>query len=87
MPAVTKIVFLGASSASFGMSMFRDLLSTHDLAGSQLVLVGRSAERLGRSERLARLLNEPSGAGLKIEATTDWRKVHPGGCCLRANAP
>ena len=28
MTAVTKIVFLGASSASFGISMFRDLFST-----------------------------------------------------------
>ncbi|WP_244430171.1 hypothetical protein [Bradyrhizobium liaoningense] len=28
----TKIVFLGASSASFGMSMFRDLFSRPDAA-------------------------------------------------------
>ena len=28
MTAVTKIVFIGASSASFGISMFRDLFST-----------------------------------------------------------
>ncbi len=34
MARTTKIVFLGASSASFGMSMFRDLFSTRDLAGS-----------------------------------------------------
>ena len=54
MAAVTKIVFLGASSASFGMSMFRDLFSTPDLAGSQLTLVGRSAERLGHSQRQGR---------------------------------
>ena len=73
MAAVTKIVFLGASSASFGLSMFRDLFSTHDLAGSTLVLVGRNAERLARTERLAKLLNEKSGAGLKIESTIDWR--------------
>jgi alpha-galactosidase len=73
MAAVTKIVFLGASSASFGLSMFRDMFSTHDLAGSTLVLVGRNAERLARTERLAKLLNEKSGAGLKIESTVDWR--------------
>lgn len=78
MAPVTKIVFLGASSASFGMSMYRDLFSARDLAGSSLVLVGRNAERLGRSERLARLLNEKSGAGLKIEATTDWRAALDG---------
>ncbi|OYW10709.1 MAG: hypothetical protein B7Z53_00300 [Rhodospirillales bacterium 12-71-4] len=45
MAAVTKIVFLGASSASFGISMFRDLFSSQDLAGSTLVLVGRNPER------------------------------------------
>ena len=73
MAPVTKIVFLGASSASFGMSMFRDLFSTRDLSGSTLVLVGRNADRLGRSTRLAKLLNEKAGAGYRIEATTDWR--------------
>ena len=73
MTPVTKIVFLGASSASFGISMFRDLFSSHDLAGSTLILVGRNVDRLARAERLAKLLNEKSGAGLKIECTTDWR--------------
>jgi alpha-galactosidase len=78
MPAITKIVFLGASSASFGISMFRDLFSTHDLAGSTLVLVGRNPARLGRSKRLAEILNEKTGASLKIEATADWRAALDG---------
>jgi alpha-galactosidase len=78
MTAVTKIVFIGASSASFGISMFRDLFSNHDLAGSTLVLVGRNAERLARAGRVAKLLNEKSGAGLKIECTTDWRAALDG---------
>ncbi len=78
MTAVTKIVFLGASSASFGISMFRDLFSSHDLAGSTLVLIGRNVDRLARAERLAKLLNEKSGAGLKIESTTDWRAAFDG---------
>ncbi len=78
MPATTKIVFLGASSVSFGISMFRDLFSTHDLAGSTLVLVGRNARRLERSRRLAELLNVKTGASLKIEATTDWRAALDG---------
>ncbi|MBR1279708.1 alpha-glucosidase/alpha-galactosidase [Bradyrhizobium sp. AUGA SZCCT0283] len=76
--AVTKIVFLGASSASFGISMFRDLFSSQDLAGSTLVLVGRNADRLARAMRVATLLNEKSGAGLKIECTTDWRAALDG---------
>jgi alpha-galactosidase len=78
MAAVTKIVLLGASSASFGLSMLRDLFSTQDLAGSTLVLVGRDTERLARTERVARLLNEKSGTGLKIESTVDWRAALDG---------
>ncbi len=78
MVAVTKIVFLGASSASFGLSMYRDLFSTRDLAGSTLVLVGRSADRLARAEGVAKLLNEKTGAGLKIETTTDWKAALDG---------
>lgn len=73
MAAVTKVVFLGASSASFGLSMLRDLFSTRDLAGSTLVLVGRNTERLARTEQVAKLLNQKANAGLKIESTTDWR--------------
>jgi alpha-galactosidase/6-phospho-beta-glucosidase family protein len=73
MATVTKIVFLGASSASFGLSMLRDLFSTQDLVGSTLVLVGRDTERLARTERVAKLLNERAGTGLKIESTVDWR--------------
>jgi alpha-galactosidase len=41
------------------------------MAGSTLLLIGRNVDRLARTERLARLLNEKSGAGLKIERTTD----------------
>jgi alpha-galactosidase len=78
MTAVAKIVFLGASSASFGISMFRDIFSSHDLAGSTLILVGRNVDRLARAERVAKLLNEKSGAGLKIESTTDWRAAFDG---------
>src|SRR5579862_9205783 len=78
MAAVTKIVFLGASSAAFGLSMFRDLVSTRDLADSTLVLVGRNHARLQRAERVASLLNQKSGAGLKVESTTDWRTALDG---------
>ena len=78
MAGVAKIVFLGASSASFGLSMFRDLFSTHELAGCTLVLVGRTAERLARAERVATLLNQKSGAGLRMESTTDWRAALDG---------
>lgn len=74
----TRIVFIGAGSMSFGLSMFRDLFSTQELAGSTLVLVDINRENLDRMERLARLLNEKTGAGLRIEATTNRREALPG---------
>jgi len=78
MASTTKIVFLGASSASFGLSMFRDLFSATVLSGSTLTLVGRNPETLGRMTELAKLLNAKSGAGLIIEQTTDRRAALDG---------
>ncbi len=69
----TKIVFLGAGSMSFGISMFRDLFTTHDLDGSTLCLVDTNPENLNRMTRLADLLNQHCGTGYKIEATADRR--------------
>jgi alpha-galactosidase len=39
MTNTTKIVFLGAGSISFGMSMLRDLFTTTAFSGSTLTLV------------------------------------------------
>jgi alpha-galactosidase len=73
-----KIVFIGAGSMSFGLSMFRDVFASTELAGSTLTLVGRDAGRLERSAHLGRLMNERSGAGLKIEHTVDRRAALDG---------
>lgn len=54
----TRIVFIGAGSMSFGLSMFRDLFGTTELAGSTLCLVDINQESLDRMTRLAHLLNE-----------------------------
>ncbi len=74
----TKIVFIGATSASFGLSMLRDVFSSDELRGSTLTLVGRNKETLGKMAALARLLNAKSGAGLAIEQTTDRRAAFDG---------
>lgn len=74
----TKIVFIGAGSMSFGLSMFRDLFGTKELAGSTLALVDINRENLERMTRLAHVMNNCTGAGLKIEATTDRREALPG---------
>ncbi len=69
--STTKIVFIGASSMSFGLNMLRDIFSSDELRGSTLTLVGRNAQTLGKMTELARLLNAKSGAGLIVEQTTD----------------
>jgi alpha-galactosidase len=78
MAAGAKIAFLGAASASFGLSMLRDLFATPGLKGATLTLVGRNAARLDRAGALARVLNANSGAGLVVEQTTDRRAALAG---------
>jgi alpha-galactosidase len=74
----TKIVFLGASSMSFGLSMLRDIFSCGELRGSTLTLVGRNPKTLAKMAELAKLLNNKTGAGLLIEQTTDRRAAFDG---------
>jgi alpha-galactosidase len=83
----TKIVFVGASSMSFGLSMLRDVFSSDELRGCTLTLVGRNAQTLGKMTELAALLNAKSGAGLVIEQTTDRRAAFDGaGFVINATA-
>ncbi len=74
----TKIVFIGASSMSFGLNMLRDVFSSDELRGSTLTLVGRNAQTLTKMTELAKLLNAKAGAGLVIEQTTDRRAAFDG---------
>ena len=74
----TKIVFLGATSMSYGLSMFRDIFSSDELRGSTLTLVGLHREPLEKMTALARRLNAMTGAGLTIEQTTDRRAAFDG---------
>lgn len=78
MANTTKIVFIGAGSMSFGLSMFRDLFSGGELTGSTLVLVDTDTAALDRMTRLAAMMNASSGGGIAIESTTDRRAALPG---------
>ena len=71
----TRIVFIGAGSMSFGLSMYKDLFNCRDLAGSTLVLVDINPDNLARMFRLAELFNRQLGAGLKIEAYAERREA------------
>ena len=74
----TKIVFLGASSMSFGLSMLRDIFSSGELRGLTLTLVGRNPKTLAKMAELAKLLNNKTDAGLIIEQSTDRRAAFDG---------
>lgn len=78
MPNTTKIVFIGAGSMSFGVSLFRDMFCSRDLSGSTLVLVDTDPGKLQRMTRLAELINGKTGAGLRIEQTTVRRDALQG---------
>lgn len=78
MANLTKIVFLGATSMSFGLSMLRDMFSSDELRGSTLTLFGRNPQTLTKATELAKLLNNKSGAGLIVEQTTDRRSALKG---------
>ena len=69
----TKIVFIGAGSMSFGLSMYKDLFNSRELSGSTIALVDINPEALERMSRLAERFNQQLGSGLKIEAHTDRR--------------
>ncbi len=73
-----KIVFIGASSMSFGLNMLRDIFSSGELRGSTLTLVGLDRTALSKTAELAKLLNAKTAAGLTIEHTTDRRAALDG---------
>ncbi|MBP2231025.1 alpha-galactosidase [Azospirillum agricola] len=78
MANVTKIVFIGAGSAAFGLSLFQDLFSSSELAGSTLTLVDTNPDALVRMAALADVLNRRGNAGLVIETATDRKAALEG---------
>jgi alpha-galactosidase len=72
----TKIVFIGAGSASFGAAMLGDAVLTPGLEGT-LTLVDIDAARLDVMTAFARRLNEATGSHLCIDQTTDRLQALP----------
>ena len=50
-----KIVLLGATSMSFGLSFLRDIFSSSELRGCTLTLVGRQPDTLAKVFELSRI--------------------------------
>ncbi len=66
----TKIVVIGAGSASFGLNTLAALMRSQRLRGSHLALVDRNAATLALVERLAGRLNQEWGAEMSVTAHT-----------------
>ncbi|MCP8940116.1 alpha-glucosidase/alpha-galactosidase [Alsobacter sp. SYSU M60028] len=78
MARTTRIVFLGAGSKAFGLSLLRDVLSSPALRGATLCLVDTDRAALERMAELAGHLNRHMDAGLVVESTTDREQALPG---------
>ncbi|MEZ0395935.1 MAG: hypothetical protein ABWK53_05860 [Anaerolineales bacterium] len=74
----TKIVVIGAGSASFGENTLAALLRSPKLHGSRLALVDRNPDTLDTVHRLAERLNREWNAGLTITRHTDHRDALDG---------
>ncbi len=74
----TKIVVIGAGSASFGENTLAALMRSKKLRDSALALVDRSPETLDIVKRLAERLNREWGAGIKVTAHTSHKDALDG---------
>ncbi len=75
-----KIVIIGAGSASFGVSMIRDLLVCPELGsrGASLHLVDTDATALDRAMLFAAKLREHTGSDMALEKSLDRRSALDG---------
>ena len=73
-----KIVCIGASSYSFGLTTLVSLLRSKTLQGSQLVLVDCHAEHLQIMEELVSWLNQAWDSQMFIHAFTNHQDALPG---------
>ncbi|MFM8322027.1 MAG: hypothetical protein ACKOC5_14030 [Chloroflexota bacterium] len=74
----TKIVVIGAGSASFGLNTLGALLRSPRLQGTRLALVDRSPASLDRVGRLAERMNREWDAGLQISTHAHHREALEG---------
>ena len=66
-----KITLIGAGGMSFGPTMVNDVIHTHALAGSRLMLHDVNEERLLRAYRFASKLNAANGAPVILDYSVD----------------
>jgi len=74
----TKIVVIGAGSASFGENTLSALICSKKLRGSTLALIDHNPETLDIVNRLADRLNREWDSGMIITAHTNYQKAIEG---------
>ncbi len=74
----TKIVVVGAGSASFGLNTLGALMRSARLRGSHLALVDQNTQTLGVIERLALRLNQEWDAQMRITTHAHHQDALPG---------
>ncbi len=75
----TKIVLIGAGSASFGVNTLADLFAQRaHLRGSHIALCDVDGARLAHITRLAERMNAATDADFHITSATDYRDALPG---------
>lgn len=74
----TKIVIIGAGSASFGPSILGDLMKCKALRGSTVALCDLNPDGLDKMTRLAQRLNQEWDSGMVIKSSTDRGDLLPG---------
>ena len=73
MSNTAKIVMLGAGSAAFGLSLYRDLFTTGELDGCTVTLVDTNPAALDRMYDLAIAWGGKVGTKVIFEKSTDRR--------------
>lgn len=73
----TKIVVIGAGSASFGLANLGAILRTPELSGSELCLVDINSKGLEQITKLAERINREWTAGFIIRSSTNRRELLP----------
>lgn len=68
---MTKLVFIGAGSMSFGVPTFKDMFLSKALRGSTIALVDINEKNLNRMYEFACVLNEKTGLEMKVEKHLD----------------
>lgn len=75
---MTNITLIGAGSVEFTQILLADLSDFPELAGTTIVLHDIDEQRLDTAERLARYVNNETGAGFQIRAELDRRPALEG---------